>query len=210
MKKRVVITVSIVIGSIILIAGVFLYLLFYIGSKDLKVKYTEQDYISVKNKLKDASQSGDNDEPVILNITQEEITALINSEDMKDIGLKNTQVKLNDSGVMEVSTVVSKEFIVENILKDENAIPSFVVPQKASIYINTKVSVKNNKVELEPEKLQIGVFNVPDDFLKNDIVHNIEKSIENMLEGNEDLDIESLEIKEGGLVFNGIIPENFN
>lgn len=221
-KRKVWIIVTAVILVIFAGIGSFVYLTLFVGPRDLNVKYTQEDYDRLLQKFgykipddfstEKYKMSFAGRKESKMDITQEEFTALLNADGFADDALKDAQVKFNGNGTLETSAEVNMDFIKENILSEDQlkSIPSFIVPEKAPLYIKADLSIVDGKFNIDPENIKIGATDVPSSLITDETIKRIENSLENAMAQNPDLKINNLKVEDGKIIFDGVIPDNIN
>lgn len=238
-KHRVFKIIGMVLGSIFLLAVLIAGWLGFVPGlsnlmgartpKDLGVKWSEADFNSYKTKTNstflDFANAPDNpdkpgkktvfSDPVNisdLNLTQEEITAAINSLGWAWLPAKNVQVRLTNN-TMEVSGNLVLDHI-EDFVKfiggvgySDNDVSKAVnydrtLAQGGSFYAKGSASVIDNQLQFSLQNIQIGRLNIPLDTASNVIFTGGSNSINN----TPYLDIKSATISDGSLNFTGTYP----
>jgi hypothetical protein len=185
--------------------------------KDLGIKYTEKDleslYAKIPQKLGDAPLSSQNGLVYTgtMNfdgrITQEELTARLNSNTWKHNSIRDVQVRFNADGSTEMSGRLMKSNIDEN-LKRFN-VGGFdlagridALPIDPVFYIKGKGSIYDNQVNLDIEEAKVGAFDVNADAIKD----RADDIIETAMRQVNGLSVKSLTVSESGLDFDGTLP----
>ena len=200
--------------------------------RDLGIKYTQTDYdlamqknkvgISVINFAPSAQASliwqGTNQ--VSNSWRAQEVMATINknSSDWKFFPIKDVQLKINSDGSVEASGILSVDKLkgyaeatkisqgdINSISKilDDYKIPRNPVP----FYIKGSLSVKNNNVNVEVPKLEIGRLPIPQSLYES-AKSSFEGFAKQQLDGGGygNLYIKSLDFNNGKMNFDGTLP----
>jgi hypothetical protein len=195
--------------------------------RDLGVKWTAADYASYQQKtggqfLDFANAPVNPNNPskktvfanpkqMEVSLTQEEITAAINSTNWLWMPIKNAQVKFNDGG-LELSGSVNAAYIPQFV----NFIGGVGYPQSAvdqasnwaklfgnpPIYLKANASVEDNKVALTITEAKVSRFSVPVDIANKVIL----SGSNNAIPRTNGLDIKSTTFSNGQMQFNGTTP----
>lgn len=151
-------------------------------------------------------------------LTSEEVTSLLTINRPEDYPLQDTQVRLNEDDTMEVSSSVSVDFLLEDILDNEitkeeiaAAVPVLKdLPEDVNVYLKLNADVENNEVEtFDIENISVMGVKLPDSMIGTaDAGTFITDSINNYLdnkamETGERYDV--LQVEDGNLVIEGAI-----
>jgi hypothetical protein len=198
--------------------------------RDLGVRYTEADLKSVFAKNGMTIVNLPQDSPVWVRyegkrelkntrFTQEEITARVNNaaDTYKYAGVHDLQVKFNPDGSFESSGRADLNMLK---FRAEDLATKFHVPAEAKkalmgavdavaplqpeppFYVKGALSVTNNQIDFVPESAELG--KVPLDQVPKDAVVRIVEQAINEVPG---LNVRSLKVVDGQMVFDGTIPE---
>lgn len=154
--------------------------------KDLGVRYTAADYASYQNKTGkrylDFANAPDNlnkpgkkivfadPKQVDVNLTQEEITATINSVGWAWMPIKNAQVRFSDgavgvSGNINAGSIPNFINFIGGVGYPQSSVDKAVSWAKLfgspPVYVKGSASVTNNVLSLQISEAQVGRFNVP-------------------------------------------------
>jgi len=200
--------------------------------RDLGIKYVKADYVSAaqKNKVSinvidsasspEASLKWTGANQVNSSWTSEEVTATINanSADWAYFPMKDVQFKVNNDGSVEASGILSfdklkgyaeatkvSQYNIDSVSKilDEFKIPREPVP----FYIKGNLEIKNNNVDVEVPKLEIGRLPIPQS-LYEPAKSSFESFAKEQLDGGGygSFYIKSLNFDNGKLNFDGTLP----
>lgn len=227
----IILAVSLTINLLVLI---FFSSLIVLKPKDLGVKYTQADYKSAMEKIgirinldkmtsKEQKEFQDKLNRGKLNIekykwefgnfknkeitlTSSEATALLNELSPSFYPVDNVQLNVLSDGVIEASCKTDTSFLDTafrtNIFKQ-------IPLNKVNVYFKGTSDITNNKLEIDPEDVDAGVFPVQEKYLSEKNVNVIEKSFDNIIKKTKKLEINSLKSdSEGNMVFDGVIPQS--
>ncbi len=197
--------------------------------RDLGVRWTEADFDSYKAKTNtnfiDFSNAPDNpnkpgkktvfDDPKTvdnLQLTQEEITAAINSLGWSWLPATNVQVRLKN-GVMEVSGNIKLDHIEQFVnfiggvgYSNEDVSKAADWGRKlvngGAFYAQGAASVSNDTLVLDLQRISIGRFNAPMDIAQK-VIHT---GGSNGIDRTDHLSVASATIGDGSLTFTGTYP----
>ncbi|MGB9694641.1 MAG: hypothetical protein ACP5SB_01495 [Caldisericaceae bacterium] len=210
----------VVVAVLFLIAG-FVVFSFTGKAKDLGVRYTSKDFQNVSKKagvIKDAIPVSGKRSDYTYNwsgkvnvnavYSQEELTAWFDSNRPSYSPFKNVQIKINNDGTVEASANVDFKSIADYYLTPEERkyVPSFI-PSAAPMYAKGTLSVTNNVVHLNPEKITIGLVPVPSNLLTPTNVSYLETKIESLIAETPNLYVETLKVQDGKIVYKGTGPK---
>jgi len=197
--------------------------------RDLGVKYTESDFTSVYQKngvelseMAGSSTTAENSiqysgsKTVSVNVSSEEITALSNAPTWKYYPVSNVQIKINSDGTGEASGIL----ILDRLTGYLGAIGiSPDVAQAAADYLKIKgstpfyfkgmVSVTDNKISLDTQKIEIGRMPIPDNLVKKN-QHYLVELAEIRIKSVPGLFVKSFNLDNGKVNFNGTLPEKIS
>lgn len=192
--------------------------------RDLGIIYTEEDIKQsyAKNgvvaealpKTENINQSihYEGKKEVSFSLTQNEITALINNEKWQYMPVSNVQIKINSDGTGEASGVLHIDRILPFVslthsTEDvEEAMNKYGILNTSAFYLKGKVSVVNNKVTLEPKKIEIGRITIPSNLVSENI-GVAENFAERRIKAVQNLFVENLNLDSGKVNFKGTMPE---
>ena len=223
MKKFLLLFVLLIV---VLIATPFLAAKYFleVEPKDLGVKYTDTDRTQsyLKNgvmainmaKTDSISQSVryEGKKEVSFSLTQEEITALINSNTWQYQPVGSVQIKINSDGVGEASGVLFVDRILPFVSlthstgEIEGVMGKFGIANKTTFYLKGGVEVKNNKVKFSSQGVEIGRIKVPDSYVSQNL-STIESFVESRINAVPGLFVEELNLNSGKVNFKGTMPE---
>ena len=196
----------IIIAIIVLILGIIFPGLLW--KKDLGIKYTDEDYASMQNKIdtinainiankqkteeKLASEEiNASKQKIEEEFTSKEITAYLNKKNTASLGLKDIQVKINSDNTISIAGTTNIDSLLKDVLNDkyskkqlEEKIPALsYAPQNINVELNFEGSVKDNKSNIEVNKIAVQGIELPSSIIdyndvKSAIVKEIDKSIE--------------------------------
>lgn len=193
-------------------------------AKNLGVDWTQEDAVSAGVKL--GRERGElpitenpvesvrfeGSHPVDQSFTSEELTATANTRDYAYQPAKNVQIKINDDGTGEVSGKI----IVANIIpfgqafgikneKAEQVVRDYAakLPINPTFYVKGTPKVVNNKAQFEAEEMKIGSFDITDRLSESQINRVVEQNIQ----GVPGLNVNELTIENGELHFDGSYPD---
>ncbi|MFA5827788.1 MAG: hypothetical protein WC841_00295 [Candidatus Shapirobacteria bacterium] len=197
--------------------------------RNLGVVYTDSDLNSVvqKNGIEMSEMATSSAEPknsikysgsktVSVSLTSEEITALSNSPTWKYYPVSDIQIKLNSDGSGEASGIL----ILDRLTGYLGAIGiSPDVAQTAADYLKIKgstpfyfkgiVSVQNNKVSLDTQKIEIGKLPIPVNLVKEN-QHYLAQLAEIRIDSVPGLSVKSFNLVGGRVNFEGTLPEKIS
>lgn len=195
--------------------------------KDLGVRYSAQDFNNYKTKDKYQHIETNSTAPgksleysgqieVADIFSQEEITSRINYSRWKYIPLTNFQIRFPSEDTIEFSGNLMLDrfpgFIeeVEEGKYSKEEIQKFMkyldfTLTNPPIYAEAKVSITNNKADIDIEKLQLGRFNV--DVNKNSFSENLEDAVEKIFSQVPGFYAKSVKFTPAGMYFEGTKPE---
>lgn len=175
----------IILLLIIIIVGPILIIAYFSsgGPRDLGVKFTEADAQAAYEKngvqsialansagVKDSLQYQGQKE-VNTSFSNAQITGMINSVKWVYKPVTNVQIKINPDGTGEASGILHIDKVLPFISLShstdevEAAIKKYNFGYNPPFYLKGKVSVTNNKVTLNPEKIEIGRITVPQNLI---------------------------------------------
>lgn len=197
--------------------------------RDLGVRYTEADFQSYQQKsdtsFKDfanapVSPTNSNKKTVFadpktvenLQLTQEELTAAINSTGWLWMPIKNAQIRLTDNTV-EVSGNLNMKYMNEFInfaggvgYSDADVEKAVSWGNKflgnAAVYVKANASITNDVVSFSLSEVQVGRFSVPMDIAENVLSTGATNSVNR----TSNLAVTLAKPAAGGLEFTGTYP----
>jgi len=169
--------------------------------KDLGVKYTTADLASAKNKFgveiavsssKDPSSSMkyEGSHPVSTSFTDEELTAMVASENYIYQPVKNVQIKIGENGALESSGTL----IVSNLTNYflaltpgvvDNSITKYIglLPSEVPYYISGTASVSDGSVSMELNDIQIGAGSFFNNIIPKAYANSVEANVATFVVG---------------------------
>ncbi len=197
--------------------------------RDLGVRYTSTDFSTYQQKTKinflDFANAPDNpnkpgkktvfaDPKTVdnLQLTQEELTAAVNSTGWLWMPVKNAQIRLTDNTV-EVSGNLNMKYIDEFInfaggvgYSDADVDRAISWGNKfvgnAAVYVKANASITNDVVSFSLQEVKVGRFNVPMDIAQKVLSTGSTNSVNR----TENLEVKSARPINGGLDFSGTYP----
>jgi hypothetical protein len=151
-------------------------------------------------------------------LTSEEITSLLTINRPDDYPLQETQVRLNEDDTMEISSSVSVDFLLEDLLDNEitkeeiaDAVPILKsLPEDVNLYIKLNADVEGNEIgNLDIEKLSVMGVTIPESMIGTEdagdfLIDSINNYLENKTaETGERFD--TLKVQDGSLIVEGNI-----
>jgi hypothetical protein len=215
-----------IVDAVIVLCVIVGYVLFAMP-KDLGVGYTKADLDSVNGKLgiqyNTLAKGGSPADSLNLSgkkeikteFTQQELTALMaqHEDNWKYYPVRNTQIKFNRDGTIEVSGKLEagkfEEYADATNMPEKyrNFIGEYVgmVPIAPAFYVKTQVGVENGEASGDVKEAKIGAFNLPPEWFdnNNDFATGM---VEDRIQ-KAGLDIKSASFENGRLNFDGSIPE---
>lgn len=192
--------------------------------RDLGVTFTEEDVKQsyIKNgviaeslpKAENINKSirYEGKKEVSFNLTQSEITALINNEKWQYMPVSNVQIKINSdgtgeaSGVLHIDRILPFVSLTHSTEEVEETMKNYGILNNTAFYLKGKVGVVNNKVTLNPQKVEIGRITIPSTFVSENI-GTAENFAERRIKAVDNLFVESLNLDGGKVNFKGTMPE---
>jgi hypothetical protein len=197
--------------------------------RDLGVSYTaaDNDNYNLKSKatitVKKVEQELPSDElmefsgkaDIDVSFTQEEFTARANNVAWPHFPFENSQVKINDDGTIEVSTVLKVEKIEkfllavgydrETVSKAKSGLDkASILSKRPPVYFKARPGVKNNKSSFDLISAEIGRIQVPlDNFDANGTIMGMFDRIFPLI---DNLDARSADFNNGTFNFEGTVP----
>ncbi len=197
-------------------------------ARDLGVRYSEADYVSYQTKT--GGQFLDfatapvsainpakktifaNPKYMDVNLTQEEITATINSVGWSQMPITNTQVRFGD-GTVEISGNIKMDQIssfvnfIGGVGYSQSDIDKALgwgkrLAGSPPIYVRAAAEVVNNVLNMQVEQVQIGRFNAPLDIAGK----VLNSGVVNAMNGTYGLNAGSATFSNGQLHFAGTSP----
>jgi len=221
-------TLYIVLGIIVLIIiGVVVA---FTMPHSLGVRYTQADLKSVNNKLgisyatlssSDSPKTSlklEGQKPLNAQITQEELTALLNqpSSQWKNYPVSNVQLKINPDGSVEMTgKILAKRFTdyaeatnMPQQYKSLIADNAKLVPLNPSFDYKGNYKITNGKLQGEMTELKVGPVEVPKDWTSNN-KDFITGFVEDRL-NSAGMNIQSATFTNGKLDIQGSVPETIS
>ena len=236
MKKKTIITLTIVF--ILILVGIWFFgsLFGLLKPKDLGIRYTKEDYKNVLEKTGlevvfegktgndlEAYINSTKDEELYINdynftfseyehktfiVTPSEATAFLNEFAPSFFWFNNMQVNVLADGTMEESSTVNIDKLKVDLYSDvEKDIP-IPIPSKVNVYSKGVFTVKDNKLTLQPEQILVGKIPVPQKYLEGNNLSIFSKYLERIYNVVPDFKVYSFESDgKGNFSFDGIIPQ---
>jgi hypothetical protein len=231
MKKGLIILIAIA-SVIVLVLGYLGYMpivSYIFGTnrpKDLGVKYTQEDIDSfiqktgMEGKALTSTQMTSGKSLIYkgqkkvenVELTQEELSYYFGSRDWVDHPLEDgMQIRIVDdeiefSGAIDMDNVKNYA-LATNVPKDQvekiDEYKKYLGNNKA-FYLKGQLDVKDNKVNYDLDKIQVGNIKIPDSVMSNEEFNKIATERFTSIPG---MDIESFEVKDGKAVFSGSLPQ---
>lgn len=221
-----------VFGILCIIAAVLFFVLVFkgINFNKVNIEFDEKDLSSVYEKLNidndDNTPSVNDllfnkfyvsDQPVLVDttLTNEEITALLDDIASKDDYITNIQINMIEDDLFEMTFNISN---VDDLLHEVNKLsPSLgdldfvskILDEKEVYYKGTVEYNGENGMELDYEKINVGILPIRFD-AANQVIDVLEDVINTGIDNMPALSIETFEITEDGLRFEGTIPDEFD
>jgi len=202
-----IVLIVIIVGGVVAVGATGLYKIPVISSvfninkpKDLDIKTSPEALASIKQKIPmtisgdkvNYSESGDKifsgQITVDIKTTSEEVTSWLERFNGSDSPFTNVQARKIEGGV-EISAMLSKYV-------------------KAPIYLKVMINrVTDKSISLDIQKAKVGLFNVPEKYVKqaNDW---FEKKINERMADIPGFSMEKLEYHDGYTIFKGTFPAN--
>ena len=219
------------LGVIIILLGfIFPGLLW---TRSLGVKYTEEDYNSMLDKLeyiKDEVPTGNQGDyeyvygplkDINVFFTSEELTAFFNYNRPDYYALKNVQIKINENTV-EVSGSANVDYFLNTLLEGQytkeeikDAYPALgLLPNSVNLYLNIEGSIDNNLSSLKVNDVQVQGVTLPDGLIKSeDAISFVTTTVDNGLSKYEEKSgtyIKRMAIEKNKLLFEGKTPSSLS
>lgn len=185
--------------------------------RDLKISYSSADLSSAQSKLQQSiidalsdpyGQLVDSDSAtLVVELTPEELSAILSAiQPISDVQVKIIGETVEFSGQIDseripqfLSTVGVSGFDEENALLE---LTNIQIPFDPVFYVKGTGSVRDDNVDLELERVELGRLPIPVD--KAD--KTLKTYIEAVLDSTPNLDIGDAGIKDGKLLFKGTVP----
>ncbi len=220
----------IIIGSAFAVYASFSIL----GPKDLGVEYTHEDYLSALEKTgmeieykgmsgevleeykTDAPKESFQDynfefsdyERKQFTLTAEESTALLNELAPSFWWFDDLQVKASPDGTMEGSSKVDVKRLKSDLYSDVADDVPIPLPDTLNIYSKGQISVKDNKLNGDPESFKLGAASLPGKYMEEGSVDVMEEYFPRIYTVVPGLEINSLTSNsDGEFVFDGVVPQ---
>jgi len=195
------------------------------GPKDLGVKYTQADYQSTHDKFgtmveKNSSSSASIKDSLVysgkkdvkISLNSSEITAYLNAETWKYAPLSNLQVKINNDGTAQASGILNLVNLIPylslSVSTDEvqKAIDQFHISGNPPFYAQGTVSVINNQVTFNINKLSVSQIPIPANYI-NENISAVNKFASDRLNSIPNLSVRSLSLTSGQVNLDATVPE---
>jgi hypothetical protein len=149
--------------------------------------------------------------PIKFSLTSEELTALANSSREYN-PFSDIQIKIEQDGAVRASGMLITDRIISHVKslsfseKEINIAPKkFKIPApEVPVYIKGKFSVKEGKVHMDTQTIEIGKISLPS-FLIEKISPQITSSMNSVINSLQGIYIKSLSFNEGRMSFEGTV-----
>jgi hypothetical protein len=154
---------------------------------------------------------GPNTKPLDLNLTQEEVSAVLNQAGAGLLPLRNVQVKLG-AGAAEISGALDTarlgDFLKSVGVRDKNiqriAGWTRAFGDQIPVYLKATGGVQDAQLNLQVNALRLGNIEIP----QEQIQRYTGDGLHSNLKGNERFAVQELTLQEGALRFVGALPKN--
>jgi len=197
--------------------------------RNLGVNYTSSDLTSVvqKNGVQLSEMASPSaiaresiqyfgSKSVSVSVSSEEITALSNNPTWKYYPVSDVQIKINNDGTGEASGVLILNRLAGylgavGISPDAAQAAADYLKIKGStpFYFKGKVSVTDNIISLDTQKVEIGRMPIPDNLVKEN-QHYLVELAKVRIESVPGLSVKSFNLNNGKLNFEGTLPEKIS
>jgi hypothetical protein len=134
--------------------------------------------------------------PMDVTITNEELSSMMQATNNEKGSLKNVQLKMGDNNQIEMSAQVD--------------LSKFGYPVNVPVYTKgTLVKGSGNSVKIDIKEGSSGIVPIPENFL-NQGESGLEQQVNSQLAQMPGLRIDTLDISQGQLQFNGAFPQTGN
>lgn len=172
------------------------------GPKDLGVEYTDDDYLSAKDKLDEATET----QVVDTTFTDAEVTALMNSCTESACIVEDVQVRTSDEGRLEMSGTINREKATTLLLNssegtaNEAAMLSLInyLPAQPAFYFEAEVVAENDVFVVDVQQASLAGIQVTDESLEQ-LSDEVMRLIGDYFASVPGTQIESLTVAEGGI-----------
>lgn len=157
-------------------------------TKDLGVKYSNEDYESAVSKLSTIrellpSLSTQNDttynygetKDIDIRLTSAEITAFLNTDKSTEFAAKNCQVSINNDNTIEASGAINVDYFLSEILNGKisreqivKEIPALgILPSYVNLYIDFSGSIIDNQSSASINSVAVQGITIPNEFVNS-------------------------------------------
>ncbi|MHB8962393.1 MAG: zinc ribbon domain-containing protein [Saccharofermentanales bacterium] len=163
---------------------------------------------TLKNKLsyKDFNWEFSNYQPKSVTLTPAEVTAFFNEIAPSFWWFDKTQVKIAPDGKIITSSQADIEKILSDLYPDVAEFIPIPLPGSANLYTEGDFSITDNQITMDPEVLKLGPIGVPTQYLQGENLDSFSSYLDRFYTIIPDLQINSAGAKDGGFVFDGVIP----
>jgi len=215
-----------IILVILLVGGYFLTTAFLIGPKDLGVEYTAKDLQRISEAIggdrvypNDMSESSDIFEDYNLNysdpkaynleITPEELGAIIAEILPPAFPVKDLQMIIHDDGTVEVSCRANLEVLVNHFFNDVADNIPIPVPKNANVYIKGKLTTINGVSTVDIESAKIGALGIPQKYLTPENQQSIARYADRFQTAAPGVVVRELSFDNNKIYFDGDFPDSY-
>lgn len=210
-----------------LVGVVYLYSsIFLLGPKDLGVRYTQEDYERISEAIggervypEDMREDDDIFQDYILNyslpkaynleITAEEMGAIIEEILPPAFPIKDLQMIIHDDDTVEVSCRANIEVLVNQFFSDVVDQIPIPLPDKANIYIKGRLETINGVSVVDIQDAKIGSISVPDKYLTKESQITIARYADRFQTAAPGVVIRSLRFDNNKIHFDGDFPDSY-
>jgi hypothetical protein len=171
------------------------------------IKFSEQVAVEQSNTYEGQKE-------LTAQFTPQETSAMINNGKWKYSVITDSQVKVNDDGTVEFSAMVNlknlpyaqraRHMTEYQELMDKAKQKLNLLPGKVPVYVKGKLSVTNNQVDIDAEKVRIGKISIDPEMVSKEEVNSF---VETRLTKVPGLNVKSLTFENGKMNFDGTVPE---
>jgi hypothetical protein len=185
-----------------------------IGTKTTIMKSASSPNKDVNDKFtSDAGIIFEGQKQVKYSLNSEELSALANSP-WKYFPLSELQIKIGGNGIVEAAAMVkiNKMISFAQVLgaTDEQvkeAMRNMNIPERdIPIYVKGTFIVKEGEAEINPEKISIGIINMPKQMIDK-VTPSVTESVNSIINGFPGFYIKSLSFNKEKMNFEGTVPE---
>lgn len=235
MKKLVLILLALIVLVVLGVVGYLGYLGFIPGvsslfgsdkPRDLGVSYSEAQYEEYNEKANFKTEVVNEDEldgttvkylnpkKMTASYSQEEVSARINYAKYKYMPVKDVQIKFNNDGSVEYSSIVILDNIPEvasvfgYTVTDEQIGKAMdyleLLPVNPPVYAKGVPVIKNNTFDFNLQKLEVGRLSI--DPAQYDLSNLAEEVAQQVIDTMDGVSIDSAVIENGKVNFKGTVP----